>query len=111
MLAENFYKTKNFVKAKKIYKRIKDNGMFYHWHASKQISNILIIEKKEDVAQTLLKKAFEHQKAGNATFVKAAGSGVPTFGTLPDVRVNPPWATTPAIQTIPSYKSVFRSIL
>ena len=50
--------TNNYEKAKKIYKRVKDNGKFYHWYASKQISNILIIEKKEDLAQKLLKKAF-----------------------------------------------------
>jgi len=59
LYAENFYMTENYEKAKKIYKRVKDNGKFYHWHASKQISNILIIEKKEDLAQTLLKKAFD----------------------------------------------------
>ena len=60
LYAENFYMTNNYEKAKKIYKRIKDNGKFYHWHASKQISNILIIEKKEDLAQALLKKAFDN---------------------------------------------------
>ena len=59
LYAENFYMTENYEKAKKIYKRVKDNGKFYHWHASKQISNILIIEKKEDLAQKLLKKAFD----------------------------------------------------
>ena len=46
LYAENFYMTENYEKAKKIYKRVKDNGKFYHWHASKQISNILIIEKR-----------------------------------------------------------------
>ncbi|PDH19800.1 MAG: hypothetical protein CNC06_02865 [Pelagibacterales bacterium MED-G40] len=58
LYAENYYMTRNYEKAKKVYKKVKDNGTFYHWHASKQISNILMIEKKEDLAEELLKKAF-----------------------------------------------------
>ncbi|CAD7927165.1 unnamed protein product [Amoebophrya sp. A25] len=48
--------------------------------------------------------SFKQQKDGQATFSQQAQASTPTFGTLPDVRVQPPWAITPPICTVPSFR-------
>jgi len=59
LYAENFYMTGNYEGAKKIYKKIKNNGRIYNWYAAKQISNILIKQEKEDQAIDFLTKTFK----------------------------------------------------
>lgn len=50
---------------------------------------------------------FTQQKDGAPAYAKnTAHENIPTFGTLPDVRVQPPWAITPPIHEVPNYKTV-----
>ena len=77
LLAENFYKTKNFVKAKKIYNEIGKKGKIFLWYAAKQNAKILIEEKKNDQALKDLSKAFNqlseksiYEKFDYARFLK-----------------------------------------
>ena len=58
LLAENFYNTKNFDKAKKIYSGIEKKGRFFLWHAAKQNTKILIKEKKNEQALKDLTSAY-----------------------------------------------------
>ena len=47
LLAENFYKTNNYIKAKKIYNNLSQYGEAFNWYSSKQLARIYIkIEKK-----------------------------------------------------------------
>ncbi|CAD7955585.1 unnamed protein product [Amoebophrya sp. A120] len=46
---------------------------------------------------------FAQQKDGQMTFKQLTQAETPTFGSLPDVRVQPPWAITPPVRTNPSY--------
>jgi len=48
--------------------------------------------------------AFKQQKSGAPTYKNAVDDVVPSFGSLPDVSVQPPWAITPPIRSIPSFK-------
>jgi len=49
--------------------------------------------------------AFKQQKMGAPTFINTAIEGVtPSTGSLPDVSVQPPWAITPPIREVPSFK-------
>eukprot|EP00392_Amoebophrya_sp_AT5.2_P004865 g4874.t1 len=50
--------------------------------------------------------SFAQQKDGQATMAQLTQSATPTFGALPDVRVQPPWAITPPVRTNPSFKVV-----
>ena len=59
LLAENFYKIKNYQKAKKIYNKIKQEGSAYLWYAAKQNAKILIKEDKRDNALKLITETFE----------------------------------------------------
>ena len=59
LYAENFYMVNNLEEAKKIYYNIQNKGRIYKWHSAKQISNILIKEKKEKEAAEILKKNYE----------------------------------------------------
>ncbi len=77
LLAENFYKTKNFVKAKKIYNEIGKKGKIFLWYAAKQNAKILIEEKKNDQALKDLSNAFNqlseksiYEKFDYARFLK-----------------------------------------
>ncbi len=54
LYAENFYRTKNYSEAIKIYNQIKKKDYVYRWYASKQIYSILIKQKKLDNALKLL---------------------------------------------------------
>ena len=54
LYAENFYRTKNYNEAIKIYNGIKKKNYTYRWYASKQISSILTKQKKTDNALKLL---------------------------------------------------------
>ena len=47
LVAENNYFLGNLDKTIKIYKSLKEIGSVYHWHAAKQISNILIQQEKK----------------------------------------------------------------
>ena len=59
LLAENFYKTDNFNKAKKIYKEIANQGNDFAWYVAKQNSRILIKENKKKDALKLLSSSYE----------------------------------------------------
>ena len=56
--AENFYNVEDFAKAKNSYKKLTNYGEAFKWYSYKQISKILIQEKKEDLSIKLLSKAY-----------------------------------------------------
>ncbi len=58
LLAENFYKTENFQKAKKIYNNLINSGDAFSWYSSKQLAKILTEEKNKDAAIKLLTKSY-----------------------------------------------------
>tara|TARA_B100001564_G_C20661319_1_gene681667 strand:+ start:729 stop:2429 length:1701 start_codon:yes stop_codon:yes gene_type:complete len=58
LLAENFFKIDDFSEAKKIYENLKNYGSAFRWYSYKQISRILILEKKEEKSIKLLKKSY-----------------------------------------------------
>ena len=58
LLAENFFKIDDFLEAKKIYENLKNYGSAFRWYSYKQISRILILEKKEKKSIKLLKKSY-----------------------------------------------------
>jgi tetratricopeptide (TPR) repeat protein len=59
LYAENFYSAENLSESKKTYKKIKNKGNVYNWHAAKQIAIILLKEKKSEEALNFLKKNFK----------------------------------------------------
>ena len=59
LLAENFYKIDNFKLAIKIYNRLSKKGEAFNWYAAKQISNILIKQKKKEEAIKFLEKNYD----------------------------------------------------
>ena len=59
LIAENFYKIENYDKAKKIYEKLTTNGTAFEWYSIKQISRILIQEKRKDKSLKLLKKSYD----------------------------------------------------
>ena len=58
LIAENFYQIEDYDKAKKIYEKLTTNGIAFEWYSIKQISRILIQEKK-DKSLKLLKKSYD----------------------------------------------------
>ena len=60
LLAENFYKTDNFKKAKDIYINLSKNGEAFNWHSSQQLARILIQNKNLNEALKLLKKSYDN---------------------------------------------------
>ena len=62
LLAENFYKINDFEKARKIYQELANHGDAFNWYSNKQISKILIQEKKEEESLNLLEKSFKALK-------------------------------------------------
>ncbi len=58
LLAENYYKVDDFISAKKIYKELTNYGNAFEWYANKQISRILILEKKKSKSLELMSKAY-----------------------------------------------------
>ncbi len=59
LLAENFYKTDNFVQAKKIYKEMGKQGEAFFWYSAKQNAKIYIEEGKEEKALKLISSSYE----------------------------------------------------
>ena len=59
LYAENFYKIGNLEKSNAIYNIISKKGPIYFWHASKEISKILIEEEKNEQALKLLKNSYQ----------------------------------------------------
>ena len=59
LLAENFYKIKNFEKAKKIYKDLGKKGEAFKWHSTKQISKILNQDDQKQEAIKLLSNTYK----------------------------------------------------
>ena len=47
LMAENFYKINDLSGAKNIYKKLSNYGNAFKWYSNKQISKILIQEKKK----------------------------------------------------------------
>jgi tetratricopeptide (TPR) repeat protein len=60
--AENFAAINEYDEAKKLYNKIQKFGSVYSWHASKQITSILINQKKKDAAIVFLEKNFKKIK-------------------------------------------------
>ena len=60
LLAENFYKTNNYKKAKKIYDGLGKYGEASNWYSSKQLARIYIKTKNKKNALELLKKSYEN---------------------------------------------------
>ena len=58
LLAENFYKIKNYDKAKSIYRNLSKKGEALKWYASKQLAGIYILEKDKNKALDLLKDSY-----------------------------------------------------
>ena len=56
--AENFYNVEDFAKAKNSYKKLTNYGEAFKWYSYKQISKILIQEKKEELSIKSLSKAY-----------------------------------------------------
>jgi len=59
LLAENFYKTDNFIQAKKIYKDMSKQGEAFFWYSSKQNAKIFIKEGKKEKALKLITNTYE----------------------------------------------------
>tara|TARA_B100001063_G_scaffold221684_1_gene227551 strand:+ start:369 stop:2063 length:1695 start_codon:yes stop_codon:yes gene_type:complete len=59
LLAENFYKTENFIKAKKIYNILIQKGKAFKWYSSKQLARILVQEENYDEAIKLMAEAYD----------------------------------------------------
>ena len=57
LLAENFYKTNDFKKAKKIYFDLSKYGEAFNWYSSKQLAKIFIKDNKQEEALKLLDKS------------------------------------------------------
>ena len=62
LLAENFLKIDNYLNAKNIYKNMRNFGEVFKWYSNKQISRILILEKKKEKSLKLLANAYEDLK-------------------------------------------------
>ncbi len=62
LLAENFYKTRNYKEAKKIYKSLGQHGEAYHWYSSKQLGRIFIKNDNKTEALKLLKYSYNNLK-------------------------------------------------
>ena len=58
LMAENLYKINDLSGAKNIYKKLSNYGNAFKWYSNKQISKILIQEKKKDKSLKLLSKSF-----------------------------------------------------
>jgi len=58
LLAENFYKIDNFVKAKKIYSNLSKQGKEFAWYSSKQLAKIFLEEEKKNKALKLVGDAY-----------------------------------------------------
>ena len=60
LLAENFYKTNNFDKAKKTYKALEKKGEAYNWYSSKQLARISLQNGNKEKATKLLTKSYNN---------------------------------------------------
>ena len=60
LMAENFYKTYNFVDAKKIYKDLSNKGEAFKWYSTKQLAIILLQEEKKDNAIRLVSNTYKN---------------------------------------------------
>ena len=59
LLAENFYKSDNFIQAKKIYKDMSKEGEAFLWYSAKQNAKIFIKEEKNEQALKLINNTYE----------------------------------------------------
>lgn len=59
LYAENFYRIEDYDKSKKIYANIRKKGQVYGWHSVKQITSILMLEKKEEEALNFFQNQFK----------------------------------------------------
>ena len=77
LLAENFYKTRNFKNAKKIYKNLGKKGEAFKWYSTKQLARIFIQEEKKKEAIKLTNNTYKslinkevYEKFDYAEFLK-----------------------------------------
>jgi tetratricopeptide (TPR) repeat protein len=59
LVAENFYEVDNYKNAKNIYKNLSKKGEAFKWYSTKQLSRILILEKKKDEAIKLMSSVYK----------------------------------------------------
>ena len=60
LLAENFYKIKNFKEAKKIYKFLSKKGEAYSWYSAKQLARIYLQEDEKEKAIKILSDTYDN---------------------------------------------------
>ena len=65
LYAENFYMTSNYKLSINLYKKISNYSKVYNWYASKQISSILLKEKRDKEAINFLTKSFDQLENPN----------------------------------------------
>ena len=59
LIAENFYKTGDYSRSKKVYEKLIKFGTAFKWYSKKQISRILIKQDKKEQSLSLIKKAYK----------------------------------------------------
>ena len=62
LLAENYYKTDSFKKAKKIYDSLYKKGEAYKWYSSKQIARIYLQDDNLDQAINIISNTYNSLK-------------------------------------------------
>ena len=60
LLAENFYKIKNFNEAKKIYNSLSKKGEAYSWYSAKQLARIYLQEEEKEKALKILSDTYDN---------------------------------------------------
>ena len=60
LLAENFYKNKNFKVAKKIYNSLSKKGEAYSWYSAKQLARIYLQEEEKEKAIKILSDTYDN---------------------------------------------------
>ena len=60
LLAENFYKIKNFNEAKKIYNSLSKKGEAYSWYSAKQLARIYLQEEEKEKAIKIISDTYDN---------------------------------------------------
>jgi len=60
LLAENFYKIKNFKEAKKIYNSLSKKGEAYSWYSAKQLARIYLQEEEKEKAIKIISDTYDN---------------------------------------------------
>ena len=60
LLAENFYKIKNFKEAKKIYNSLSKKGEAFSWYSAKQLARIYLQEEEKEKAIKIISDTYDN---------------------------------------------------